>query len=130
MQIKVPIILVAVIIIGVSLFLFLGRQKTTSLPNPSLPEGSLVEIEMEASQFRFDPPEIRVKLGDRVRLKIKSVDVAHGISIPAFGVSEVLPPGETKTIEFVANKRGTFDFLCSVYCGIGHSGMRGRLIVE
>ena len=38
--------------------------------------------------------------------------------------------GKTEIVEFVADKRGTFEFYCSVYCGEGHSEMEGTLIVN
>jgi cytochrome c oxidase subunit II len=45
-------------------------------------------------------------------------------------VKAVLPAsGEPVTLEFVADKAGTFGFSCSEYCGSGHSSMRGRLVV-
>jgi cytochrome c oxidase subunit 2 len=37
--------------------------------------------------------------------------------------------GEAITVEFVADRAGSFDFTCAEYCGTGHSGMKGRLTV-
>ena len=31
---------------------------------------------------------------------------------------------------FQANKKGEFGMFCSVFCGNGHPGMKGKLIVE
>jgi heme/copper-type cytochrome/quinol oxidase subunit 2 len=33
------------------------------------------------------------------------------------------------TVEFVADRAGTFDITCSEYCGTGHRAMKGKLIV-
>ena len=41
-----------------------------------------------------------------------------------------LEKGEERVIEFVAERPGTYRFKCSVFCGFGHRGMRGKLIVE
>jgi len=46
------------------------------------------------------------------------------------GINEFLSPGNTVRIEFVANQKGTFVFACSVSCGVGHGGMRGKIIVN
>ncbi len=89
-----------------------------------------VEIEMTASQWKFEPSTITVKKGDRVVLKIKSNDVTHGFNLPAFNINENIPSGEVVTVDFVANKVGEFEFACSVYCGQGHDAMKGKLIVE
>ena len=42
----------------------------------------------------------------------------------------LLKKGETTTIEFIAQKHGTYPFRCCHKCGLGHSGMKGELIVE
>lgn len=88
------------------------------------------EFEMTARQWEFTPSTIRVNEGDNVKLTINSIDVAHGFGLPDFGVNERLEPGKTVTVEFTADKKGTFAFACTVFCGTGHSGMRGTLIVE
>ena len=75
---------------------------------------------MTAKQFSFNPFTITVNQGDNVKLKITSIDVTHGISIPAFGIDATLPTEETVTVEFFAESAGTCPFSCSVYCGTGH----------
>lgn len=87
-------------------------------------------ISITAKQFTFDPPEIRVKQGEKVKLVLVSEDVTHGFSLPAFGINETLEAGKTVTAEFTADKKGTFPFNCSVFCGSGHGGMRGTLVVQ
>ena len=93
--------------------------------------GNVKEFTMTAKQWEFVPDTITVNKGDTVKLNIESVDVAHGIAIPEFGVSNKdLVPGKTVNVEFVADKTGTFNFFCNVQCGSGHGGMRGTLLVE
>lgn len=89
-----------------------------------------VEINMTAKQWEFVPGTVTVNKGDTVILHITSTDVAHGIGMPQFGVSEDLPPGETVTVTFVADKEGTYTFFCNVYCGSGHREMKGTLVVK
>jgi len=88
------------------------------------------EFDMVARRWNFQPDTIRVNQGDRVILNIRSVDVMHGFAINKFRVNSRLIPGQTTTVEFVADKKGTFTFFCSVLCGSGHSTMRGQLIVN
>ncbi len=140
MKIKIPFWILAgsvVVLGGIGLVLLVQQEKAGG-PSPVINNqqntqeftGNLVEVEMVARQFSFEPNTIRVKRGDKVRLKIKSVDVVHGLALPDFGVNEVLEPGKEVTVEFVATEKGTFPFICSIYCGAGHSSMRGQLIVE
>jgi len=88
------------------------------------------EFNIIAKQWNFNPSVIEVNQGDSVKLNIESVDVAHGFALSAFGVNSRLYPGTTTVVEFDATKKGEFTFFCSVQCGSGHGGMRGRLIVN
>lgn len=140
------IAIAVVIVLLVGAVFFIGQKKTTQAPAPETsteakPTQSMEktttdsnapvkEISVTAKQFAFSPDTIKVKQGDKVRLKIKSVDVAHGVGIPDFNVSVDLAPGKEETVEFVADKKGEFTFFCSVFCGSGHPDMKGKLIVE
>ena len=88
------------------------------------------EITVSAKKWEFEPSTIEVNKGDRVMLTITSEDVEHGFSLPDFQVDVKLSPGKTVPVEFVADKAGTFDFFCSVYCGSGHRDMVGKLVVK
>ncbi|MBI2476565.1 cupredoxin domain-containing protein [Candidatus Uhrbacteria bacterium] len=90
---------------------------------------SVVEFNVAAKQWAFEPSTITVKKGQTVRLSVTSADVAHGLAIPAFAVTARLEPGKTTSVEFTADQTGSFPFFCNVICGEGHSGMKGTLIV-
>ena len=87
-------------------------------------------IEMVASRFKFEPETLEVKQGDRVRLTLRSTDTAHGFVIKQLKVKVAVPKtGEPVTVEFVADRPGTYEFKCSEYCGSGHGRMKGQLVV-
>lgn len=88
------------------------------------------EIAMTAKQWEFIPSNIIVNKGDKVRLIITNTDVAHGFSLSQFNVSQRLEAGKTTTIEFTADTSGTFTYFCSVFCGLGHSDMKGTITVK
>lgn len=88
------------------------------------------EIKMIARRWEFEPSEIRVGLGETVRFTITNEDVNHGFAIPTLGVNQFVGAGETVSVEFTADKAGKHTFFCNVFCGSGHEGMRGTLIVE
>jgi len=92
--------------------------------------GVVKEFKMTAKQFAFDPATIEVNKGDKVRLVVTSTDVPHGIAIPEYGINERLDVGKPVTIEFTADKQGTFTAFCSVICGAGHKDMKGKIIVK
>ena len=94
------------------------------------PSSEVKEFKITAKQFQFEPSTIEVNKGDKVKLVVTSVDVPHGISIPEYGINERLDPGKPVTIEFTAEKEGTFTSFCSVFCGSGHSNMKGKIVVR
>ncbi len=87
-------------------------------------------IYLKARQFSFSPDTIKVKPADKIRIIAESLDVAHGFAISEFNINATIERGKKTRIEFIANKKGQYDFVCSVYCGSGHSSMKGTLIVE
>ena len=90
----------------------------------------LKEIRVTARKYEYDPGAITVRQGEHVRLIMTALDHDHGFKIDAYHIDELLKKGEQRTIEFTANEIGTFPFQCSHFCGLGHKGMKGELIVE
>ena len=88
------------------------------------------EIQMTAKKYEFNPNVITVKKGERVKLIITALDRDHGFKLEAFGIDQKLKKGDATTIEFTADKTGTFEFKCSEFCGLGHGKMKGKLVVE
>ena len=71
-----------------------------------------------------------MKSGTLVVLKIKATDGTHGFKLSAFGIDERLDENDPKLIEFYASNKGEYSFRCSHFCGLGHLGMSGTIIVE
>lgn len=79
-----------------------------------------------------EPPIIRVRRNEHIVLKIRSSDVTHGFSLPAFGIyfSKGIPPGKTIYAAFTADRVGRFPFRCTTFCGDIHPHMTGTLVVR
>jgi len=88
------------------------------------------EIRITAKKYEYDPAVITVSQGEHVKLVITALDHDHGFKIDTFHIDELLKKGEQTTIEFTADTTGTFPFQCSHFCGLGHKGMKGELVVE
>ena len=128
--------------LGIFLISACAQQKVVEKPEDlvgqgtPVPQGNAIssgeakEFKMTAKQFQFDPAVIEVNKGDKVRLIVTSTDVPHGIAIPEYEINQRLDPGKPVTIEFIADKQGTFTAFCSVFCGSGHLGMKGKIIVK
>ncbi len=97
-------------------------------PSGSISNGVRV-VEVKAKKYAFMPGEIVVNQGEKVRFDLSTEDVTHGIQLKEFKVDQRIEPGKPVSVEFTADKAGTYTFHCSVFCGLGHMGMRGKLVV-
>ena len=78
------------------------------------------------------PRKITTPLGKEVKILIRNIEtVTHGFAIPDFGVAiPEIKAGEVRVVRFTPDKRGTFPFMCTIWCSERHLEMRGELIVE
>jgi cytochrome c oxidase subunit II len=106
--------------------LLIGLGAATASARQGAPDG----IQVSARKYEFDPSVIKVKQGDHVKLVITATDRDHGFRLEGYDVEQRLVKGVPTTVEFTADKAGTFAFECSVVCGLGHRKMKGQLVVE
>ncbi len=88
------------------------------------------EIPVVAKNWEYQPNVIELCSGERVRLLIETQDRDHGFEFKAVGVKVKLPKGKTTSVEFTAPAPGTYEFKCAFYCGKGHKGMKGQVVVR
>jgi cytochrome c oxidase subunit II len=91
--------------------------------------GEAREIRVTAKKYEFSPKVINVKQGEHIKLIITATDHDHGFECGEFHINQLLKKGQPTTIEFTADKPGTFPFRCSHFCGMGHLKMKGQIIV-
>jgi cytochrome c oxidase subunit II len=128
---RAPVVLAILVVIAVALSHYPARATFAQDAPPSTRVGNDTrEIMMTAKNYQYDPGVITVKEGEHVKLNVTALDHDHGIKIDAFHIDQVLKKGEPTTVEFTADSSGTFEFQCSRFCGLGHKGMKGELIVE
>ena len=132
-------IIIVIIIVGLLWFVFgINENSDNVVPetpisqngNNAAPEGKAVSFDVTGKNFEFNMKEIKVKEGDTVTINFKSESGFHDFVLDEFNVrTEQLQSGGTESVTFVANKKGTFEYYCSV--GSHRSmGMVGKLIVE
>jgi cytochrome c oxidase subunit 2 len=86
-------------------------------------------IQITAKRFEYSPKEITVKKGVPVILEFTSLDRMHGFNCPGLGIRTDIRPGKANRLRFVPEKIGTFPFHCDTFCGSGHEGMKGTIII-
>jgi cytochrome c oxidase subunit 2 len=86
-------------------------------------------IRVVAKKFDFTPGEIHLKRGEPVVLELTTLDVVMGFNAPDFGVRCDIVPGEVSRVRFIPGRAGEFAFHCDIFCGSGHEGMTGTIVV-
>jgi len=152
---KLIIFVVIVILLGVVAYMFqIGTKEVANPTGSPSPEVSVspsvsptVSVSPSASPtatvvssiktftvvgkpFSFTPSQITVNKGDTVVIIFKNESGTHDWKIDEFNsATKILQSGQQETIQFVANKVGTFEY----YCSIGthrQQGMKGNLTVK
>jgi heme/copper-type cytochrome/quinol oxidase subunit 2 len=88
------------------------------------------EFDVTASNYRFTPDRLEVAQDELVKVTIRSTDIAYSVTIDEYRVSKRVPAGGVATIEFRADRPGTFRFYSSLKSDARHEGMRGDLVVR
>lgn len=112
-----------IILSGILVLLLVGGCTTQKITGEAVQE-NVKEINIDAFRFGYEPSQITVKKGEKVRLVVNNVDTPHGIRIPEFDAK-----GEN-IVEFTPDKTGEFEWYCSIPCGSGHMTMSGQIYVE
>lgn len=123
---------IPIVMVGV-LFAFsvtVERDVTAVKPDPA------VRVEVIGFQwswqFRYEgegftvdapagkPPEMVLPVGERIRLRLHSVDVNHSFWVPDFLSKRDLIPGINNVIEVTPTRTGSFVGRCAEFCGLDH----------
>ena len=98
-------------------------------------ENGVRTIHIKAYQFYFEPATIIVNKGEKVRIIVEAMDIPHGFEIegfdiPDYDINTVIRKGTPLVLEFDADEEGVWEFICSIYCGFGHSTMKGTFVIR
>ncbi len=67
--------------------------------------------------------------GTPITIRATSADVVHGFLIDGTNVNTMLVPGYVSTITMRFDVPGEHHMPCHEYCGVGHEGMWGNIMV-
>ncbi len=101
-----------------------------------VPEQALdVYVTAKQWMWQFAYPDGRASIGvlvvpagRAVRLTMISRDVIHSFSVPEFRLKHDVVPGRMNLAWFQASAPGIHQLLCTEYCGLEHSHMRGEIV--
>jgi nitrosocyanin len=120
----------------------LGEQSSpTEVPSPDMSamdssaspsgqtQGTVKQFSVTGSNFKFAPNTLTVNKGDKVKITFQNTGGIHDFVIDEFKVeTKRISEGQTDSVEFTADKAGSYEF----YCSVGNHrqmGMKGTLVV-
>ncbi len=94
--------------------------------------GEPIDVYILAVRFSYIPTVLRLERGVPYRFRMMSIDVNHGASIHTGFAGHIMRRPAQTMVEMVMTfpDPGEFMMYCTVYCGEGHSQMKGKIIVE
>jgi heme/copper-type cytochrome/quinol oxidase subunit 2 len=129
-------IIVAVVVVAVVYFLapvFAPKESgITESANAKI-------VNVQAAMDGFDLQEIRVKVGETVKVNLRSLDNEHHpdgggkhhFAIEELGVNVVAQPLSVASATFAPTQPGTYTYYCDICCGgKANPTMNGKLVVE
>ncbi|WP_298749709.1 Sec-dependent nitrous-oxide reductase [uncultured Arcobacter sp.] len=97
-------------------------------------DGKNVTVYSTLVRSHINPERITVNKGDKVTIHMTNLeraqDETHGFTVGGFDQHASLEPGETTTIEFIADREGVFPYYCTEFCSALHLEMMGYLMVK
>jgi cytochrome c oxidase subunit 2 len=88
------------------------------------------KITVVAKKYEFQPSTIELKVGEPVEITFESEDTKHGFVCKDLKIEKVVfSKDEPQTIKLTPEKAGTYKFKCAKFCGLGHSKMKGEIVV-
>ncbi len=135
------IVTFAAVLLGLAVgyLVFRTYVPPTSAAPPITPEVRQFSVHMTAVKaggetlHHWIPAAIVVNTGDTVILKVTNSDpeTTHGFALGAFNIAVAeIPPGQTQTFRFRANRPGIFHFGCDLAgCAPDHADQTGQLVV-
>lgn len=133
-------------VLGVSAF-YLGNQPASCLatidpekvdtlapfdkPGLNKVEGKEWDYELVfvASAFAYNPGQVEVPKGAKVKVIATTKDVIHGFSVAGTNINMMLEPGYISEYVTTFDKVGEYLIVCNEYCGMGHHLMTSMIEV-
>jgi cytochrome c oxidase subunit 2 len=109
------------------------------------PAAERMEVNVTAQQFAwtFEYPEegvtskeLHVPVDTQLDLHLTALDVLHSFWVPEWRIKrDLVPQGSggdevDDTVQVTPNEEGTYNVICTEYCGAGHATMRALAVVE
>lgn len=100
-------------------------RSTPPFDNPGLIQtgDNTYEANLIAMTFGYQPNQLEIPVGAKVKFQVTSPDVVHSFTIVGTNVNMMITPGNVNVREYTFKKPGEYLVLCNEYCGTGHQLM-------
>lgn len=125
--------IIVVLVLGAASYLLISGFASR------VPAPAANTIDVAADMGGFNLPEIRLKAGEPVTVRLTSLDNSyhtdgggkHQWAVDELDLSVVAPPLGSNSVTFTPDKPGVYTFYCDICCGgRANPTMQGKLIVE
>ena len=127
---KIVITVIVLVVLAVLGFYMFGKSTGNVVSGEDVKTFVLTGDHLRFYMNGVENPDLVVKQGDRVRIELTNTEGYHDWVLAEFGAqTEAVRAVNSTSVEFVADKKGTFEY----YCSIGKhraNGMKGKFIVE
>lgn len=145
-NLKLETAMIAVPFVLVAIFLYLGIGTMQAVLPPA--DSRQPDVVLTGHQFwweaRYPAPngsatntagvttanEIHLPAGKTLLLQLRAADVIHDWWVPAFGPKMDMIPGRTNHLWVTIKQPGTYEGVCSEFCGTQHAWMRIKVITH
>lgn len=126
MNTKIISALVIIVVAGIAVSMLNNQDKASEMNLNEIQEQNKEQVVKEFSMDsyvnmvdgkpapRFSLEKITVKKGDKVKLKINTINGTHDFVIDEFNVRSETPTGKETIVEFTADKAGEFVYYCNM----------------
>lgn len=110
-----------------------GDSGTSSVggKEPAHDEAQPTDVYLMAHQWGYQPAVLRLEANVPYRFRMMALDTTHGASFQLGAGSRIirLRPGAVVEQTLSFTRPGEYLLYCTVYCGMGHDRMQGKIIV-
>jgi len=100
------------------------------LVNAENPYGLILNDSNGRDDIVVQDADLHLQIDQPVKINLRSLDVIHNFYVPQFRAKMDTLPGIVSYYWFTPTKTGKYEILCAEFCGTGHYGMRGIVLVD
>jgi len=100
------------------------------LVNAENPYGLILNDSNGRDDIIVQDADLHLQIDQPVKINLRSLDVIHNFYVPQFRAKMDTLPGIVSYYWFTPIKTGKYEILCAEFCGTGHYGMRGIVLVD